>query len=153
MPNTQDTIISAGLSPNGQLFLGGTQADITSGSTVLVGLNTIETGFTDAIEDTANNKITPGVAGLYLITAQVYFMNILAPKHFFVWVKKNGSTKIIDKVGHSGIVAGFPVLLSKPVPLSNTDYVGLYAQQECGINTVDIYGGSEKTFLSVIRIA
>lgn len=57
--------------PSGKLFSANNQDIPDGGAPVLVNLNTIQSDFTDGIEDTVNHIITPGVLGWYLVTASV----------------------------------------------------------------------------------
>ena len=140
------------LSPHGQLCLGTIQENLVSGATVKVLLDTIETGFTDGIEDTVNNRITPAVLGLYQVTAQIYYMGVVANKRYGLRVKSSVDLWVIDGLVHSGEAQNLAVLVSRTMYLSDVEYLELYAQHFAGVDTISINSDSEYTFLSVVRV-
>jgi len=138
--------------PSGKLYLGSDQLNLVHDTATLVELDTIASGFTDGIEDTANHKITPGVAGFYLITAQVRFMNLVAEKTYKAGIVVNAASYYCHNITWAGGGVYLTMPLAALVKLTATDYVRLFAESESGDDTVDIGGSQWATFLSVQRV-
>lgn len=154
MPNRQSAAGGFSPVPCGGLHLGTDQLNLVNGSEILVELDTLLSGFTDGIEDTTNHKITPGVAGLYLISAAVIFKNIVNDKTYRLSVKDN-STRIIDAYLPSSVatISKFVTIAeAKPVWLSAVSEIKLYACSFSGDDTVDVFGFGGHTFLTVCRM-
>ena len=138
--------------PSGKLVLSSNQNNLVDGVLTLAELDTIPSGYTDGIEDVANYKITPGMAGYYLIAASVYLSSVVADKMYVAYIYKSGSG-IAGNILHSKLAE--PLIFPMLVPcqyLSATDYLQLWVKSESGDNTVDISAIQEYTYLSVQRI-
>ncbi len=138
------------LKPSGGMYRGSDQYDLVNNVITQVQLQNIHTGFEDGIEDTGNYRIFPGVAGLYIITAQVCFLQILADKKYEVLVRISGSTKA-NSYGQSSLASNLSVPTCCLRWLSNSDYVELFVRSLQGDNDADVTGGEGKTFLFVQR--
>lgn len=137
--------------PSGKLYLGTNQVDLVSEAWTKVLLDTISSGFADAIEDTVNHRITPGVAGYYRIKGQVCFLNTVADKDYQAELKLDGSINQAIDIDHASLGKTIMVACSTLVYLSASSYVELWAMQASGVNTVDLSGLEHLTFLTVQR--
>ena len=139
--------------PSGGMYLLANQLNIVNTSITVVQLDRID-DFLDSIENTVTFTITPGIAGLYLITGQVTYMNIVADKEYRALVDYGGAT-------HSATVhSSHDGLLSVSVTffryLTNISPLTLRAWHNAGVNTIDIEGaanaGYKRTFLHCQRV-
>jgi len=138
--------------PSGKMYLGSNQLNLVNGAITLVELDTVGTGFTDGIEDTANHKITPGYAGFYIIIGMVTFMNLVIDRSYDAGVLITGAAYLPFVHDFSGRDDYYTVPVSCLVKLNATDYIELYARSMSGDNTVDILAGEAYTFLSIQRV-
>ena len=138
--------------PSGRMYRAAPQDNIVSGAWTLVGLDAISAGFTDGIEDVVTRRITPGVAGFYIVTGQVCFDDVVADRLYEVGLKINGATFIAVAMLHAAIADYLSVNCTDLLYLSATDYVELMARHVAGVDTVDIWRGTYNTFLCVQRV-
>lgn len=151
MANIQSVKSASGI-PAGSLYLNTQQSDLVNGAETKVELDTITSGFTDTIEDIVNSKITPAVAGLYMVIGGLTFFNQIVDKDYELLIYVSGSLRARN-FGHVILVSSiFPVYIAKPLWLTKTDYVELFALSDAGENTVDIYPGKYNTFLELYRV-
>jgi len=138
--------------PSGKLYLGARQYNLVDSVVTLVELDTIPAGFTDGIEDTANHRITPGVAGFYDIIGNVIFLGTVPSRHFLTLVRLNGASTIIRACNQSSKLVELSVNAHALYYLSDTDYLEMNVVSYSGDNTIDIHENEEYTFLSVQRV-
>jgi len=138
--------------PSGKMYLSADQLNLVSAVWTVVELNTISANFGDGIEDTAGHRITPGVAGFYDVKGQVAFKNVIADKSYYASVRINGVTYKGVVYDQAAIAANLTVPVNLHLYLSDTDYLELLAISIAGVNTVDVYAGETRTFLSVQRV-
>lgn len=137
--------------PSGGLYLNGAQNNVSNVGLVKVTLDMVSADFTDGIEDTANNKITPGVAGWYLIAAQVVFSNTVVDKKYSAFLKVSGSSKRMNYVQASQI-AQLSLPLMALLKLSNTDYIDLWVDNRDGDGAEDLLTSQKYTYLFVQKV-
>lgn len=153
MANAQakDADITENHKPTGRLFCTTGQLNLVHATPTKVLLDTLDADFTDGIEDAVNSKITPGIAGYYHIIGQVYFESMVADKAYGSIIYIDGVAKRWS-VKDGGISAiRNSVLVMDYFKLSATNYIELWAISYAGDDTVDISGGSHRTWLSVQR--
>lgn len=140
--------------PSGELGLGTNQLNIVSGTPTTVLIDTIAAGFADGIEDTGNNRITPGVPGWYLIVGRIRWSSVPAATNLVAMVRRNGSTVVVQNQNENSVGgSGLPVQCSKVIKVAQvSDYFELRGLQNSGVNTPDIDGQEEETFLAVQRV-
>lgn len=137
------------LKPSGCLFLGQNQNNLPIDVWTDVELNTISSGFTDGIEDTVNHKITPGVAGLFLLIGRISFVEIIGDYEYGCAIELNGGGTLIENWGHSSLEADLNVCCTMIHWLTNTDYIKLQAYNGGNAATVDV---KQVSGLSVARL-
>lgn len=139
------------LKPSGGLYLNTLQVGIPNWTETLVLLDTIMTGFEDGIEDTGNRKITPGVAGLYLISARIAYRQLTAGNNYAqMIVYVNGTTKIsypYKQIADGASTSNLSIYDSVLWWLNSTDYLTLVAIHDCGNADPDVMPGIEFTYL------
>lgn len=140
------------LRPSGKLYLGTDQLNLVHGADTKVTLDTIATDFVDAIEDTANHKITPGYAGFYIVLGMVTFKNVVAAKTYRAGILVSNTFWPCYSVGHYGHGTQLSVPVLGLVSLTASDYVELWARSNSGDNTVDVYGHESYTYLTAQRV-
>lgn len=138
--------------PSGKMYLDAHQLNLVDAASTLVELNHVSNGFADGIESTALHRITPGQAGYYIVKGMVTFMYIVANCNYAAGFRINSVTWHSYNIGwpSGGVVYCVPV--GDLVKLTATDYVELWARSYSGDDTVDIYRGLMRTFLSVQRV-
>ena len=105
------------------------------------------------ITDTANYKITPGVAGRYLVIGQVTYSNVIADKLYYAQIYKNGTAPVTTASLHSSaITSDMAVSVTDVVSLAADDYIQLRCNVDAGASTVDINIGTETTYLVLYRL-
>lgn len=140
------------LKPTGRLYLNTEQSNIPTGTQTLVNLDTIDSDFTDGIEDTVNHKITPGVAGFYLIVASVYWSVTVSGKDYYAYIKRSGSYTAAfakSQADHTGEVSNVVATIDY---LSDSDYIELTVGHNAGVDTPDIKAGLQYTSLALQRL-
>ena len=143
--------------PSGKLYLRNSQDDLATGTLTKVEMADVMTGFTDGIEDTVNNRITPGVAGLYTVHALVDFIHIDQGAMQHLFLKMNGSDYHVQKEQASA-VGGTAEHQSMEVSIElwfdDDDYIELWVKTESSGDNVDVGGHTEgqATYLEVQRV-
>lgn len=152
MPNTQSG--AAGFSPLvGKLYLGTDQTNLVNGTWTTIALDTIAPNFSNGIEDISNNKITPGIAGLYLIVGSVSFYNVVVDKEYGVKITKNaGFSNIAIKDYKYASMVAYSLKIATICYLSATDYIQLRAMSRSGDNTVDVESAEINTSLAITKL-
>lgn len=138
--------------PSGKMYLSVDQLNLQDATWTLVELDTVADNFSDGIEDTTNHKITPGVPGFYDVKGSVGFKNTIADKRYLMAVRVNGTDyKVVNRI-FWGLTTIADAKGSAHLYLSATDYLELLAFSDAGVNTVDLRGLVNTTFLSVQRV-
>ena len=133
-------------------YRNGSQDNLTNNLWTKVELNA-ETYDNGGIFDSVTNyRCTPGVAGYYVITGKVNFLNTIATKRYDVAIYVSGAGVTYDS-GQTSLADYLGVYVSDIVYLTDVNYVELYARSMSGGNTVDINGGTGDTYLCLHRIS
>lgn len=120
-------------------------------------LNLVNNVFTKILLDTesydignnfANYKFTAPVDGYYPVAGQVFFTSVVADKSYTSSLYKNGSA-IIYSTAHSSLATSVSVAFTDIISLVAGDYLELYARSAAGVDTVDVVGDSQYTYLAV----
>lgn len=100
---------------------------------------------TNSAFNTSTGRFTPGVAGKYYFTAQIFASNGIGANFNSVAVVKNGSISIntTNELGYISRIftADTELQVNGILTLSNTDYVSIFINQQTG-GTIGIGGGS-----------
>ena len=137
--------------PSGGLYLDGAQLNIVNTTWTKVLLNTVKSGFVDGVEDTGASKITPSIAGMYLIHGLVFWTTVADNKQYSVAIRVDNIEKhSVALVGGSGQSLSIPIVCM--VPLTNTHYVELWVYHNDGSSNPDITGSAVLVFLEVHRL-
>jgi hypothetical protein len=138
--------------PSGKLKLSADQLNLLNGNATKIALDTIPVGYTDAIEDTVNNRITPGIAGYYCLVGQIEFKSVVVDKAYKVEIRLSGNI-VSEFIAHAS--HAFPITALSCLPchiLTAVNYVELWATSYSGDNTVDIGSSVLETYLAVQRV-
>ena len=147
------TILESSLQkPTGGMYLSVEQSNLVHNVWTFVELDAISAGFTDGIEDIVNHKITPGVAGYYLIIAQLCLLRLIADKNYRLTIRISDATSIADSYVHSSVVDSLSINCTTIVYLGAADYVQIGVTSMAGVDTVDILANPRYTFLRVQRV-
>jgi len=97
----------------------------------------------------SDGKFTAPIAGYYSISATINYGSLVADKRYAIVIKVNGSQISESSVGNGGIVNYVAAGISDIIHLDAEDYVELFYFQASGATTVDVRGGSDKTFMTI----
>jgi len=100
--------------------------------------------------DIVNSRIIVPLPGYYLIIGVILWKSgtVVADHGYYTGIFKNGALQIQDGAQSSSTLAIMSSLASI-LYLSENDYIELYAWHNAGVNTVDIYGSSETTYITM----
>lgn len=137
-------------SPQARMYLSANQLNLTHNTWTTIALDA-ETYDPDSIANTGTHRITPAVAGYYLVIAQATLINSLSTKRHGVAILKNGAQTIASyDVGYTDGIACPNV--QDILLLDTDDYITMQALSVSGTDTVDVLGGTANTFLALHRI-
>ena len=138
--------------PYARIFSTAAQDNLTDVTWTKIVLDTDTFDFS-TITDLSNNKITPGVAGYYVVIGQITYANVIAEKTYAAQIYKNGSTAMTTRNQQNGAaVTDVSVMVCDVLLLDADDYVQLRGYVNCGVATVDINVGTTDTFLVLYRL-
>lgn len=103
--------------------------------------------------DSANNRFTALKAGKYLITAIVYWGNVVGDYRYAAYIYKNGSIEGRSQIQAS--MAGsndLAIPISRIVNLAVGNYVEIFAGHTQSPTSYNISGGSTYTIFSIIKV-
>ena len=122
---------------------------VSSGSDTKVTFNTADLD-SGSICSTANNRITPGVAGYYLVSANVGITELEGSKYMRVRIKKNTTIIAEDNRTTSYGGASIACCATTFIDIDADDYIEVYVQHNQG-SARDLATGSDQS-LSVVRM-
>ncbi len=141
--------------PNGKMYLTANQQNLVHGGYRKILLNAIHADFVDAIENTLNNRITPGVAGFYYVGASITWES--CPVNFsykMAVLKYPGADAVVFgsnvSVREAGVEGQFCICSSDIVYFALNDYVELHANNGSLTDTADVLAYA--THLTVQRV-
>lgn len=103
--------------------------------------------------NTSTHKYTVPVKGYYQVSATLEFLDLVADKYYAVYVRKNGSIFARAFVHASSNGSGLVSTTISDIQLFEVgDLIDVAAYQFTWVNTVDIGGGSEKTYFAIALI-
>lgn len=129
-------------------YLSADQLDIPSGTwtKVLLDAETYDVGSDFDIE---NHKFIAPQNGYYLLIGSIQWKgsSVVADKRYYVGFKKNNTTFITLGNFHAADANTLTPAISDIVYLAQNDYIELYGFHAAGVDTVDIGGYENGTFL------
>lgn len=138
--------------PYARMYVNAAQNNLTDATWTTITLDT-DTFDSGTITDTSNYKITPAVAGYYLVIGQVTFTNVIAEKTYAAQLYVNGSTvKKITYMQNGAATTDVSAPVTDVIYFDSDDYVQLRGYVNCGAATVDINTGTEDTNLVLYRL-
>lgn len=149
---TVDSVdISQMQQPSGHLHLGSPQNNIANITWTTVLLDTLRAGFTDGIENVGTHRITPAVAGLYLILGSIGWDSTIDNAVYYAGIRVNGVT-VAQAVMPSNTGGELAVPVSCIYRLTNVNWVELAAYHNDGTANPDIPASDTMTFLELHRL-
>lgn len=138
--------------PRAKMYLNAAQTNLVKATWTKVLLETDEYD-SDTITDTVNNRITPGVAGYYLIIGNLTWSGgFAAAERLSAAIYMNG-TAIATNQGNAGGTTYQTNHVSTVIYMDSNDYVELYGRAGTAGNTADIDAGAPNTYLIVHRMS
>jgi len=132
-----------------RVYLGSDQLNIPDAVTTLVNLDTEEYDTNNDFNVTTHRYVAP-ISGYYLVVGSVTWLaaSVVANKRFGTYILKNGEY-YRSLNAHSAMIAAIGVNVTDICHLTAADYLELYAYHACGVDTVDIWGAIDTTFISI----
>lgn len=122
----------------------------TTWTTITLDTDEFDSG---TITDLANYKITPAVAGQYLVVGQITYTNTIANKTYYAQIYFNGTAAKSIASAHTGAATtDVSVSVCDVIVFDADDYITLRGQVNAGAATVDINVGSTDTYLVLYRL-
>jgi len=119
-------------------------------TTITLDTDTFDSG---TITDLSNYKITPAVAGYYMVLGQITYENVVAEKTYYAQIYKNGTTATATRSQQNGAATtDVSVVVHDVVLLDADDYIQLRAYVNVGASTVDVNIGTADTYLILYRL-
>lgn len=144
--------VDDGHKPYARMFLTAAQNNLTDVTWTTIALDT-DTFDSGTITDLASYKITPGVAGYYMLLGQVTFTNVIAEKTYSAQLYFNGTTAKQTATQQNGAATTDVVVnVVDVIYFDADDYIQLRGYVNCGAATVDIDPGTENTNLTLYRL-
>ncbi len=138
--------------PYARMYPTAAQNNLTDTTWTTITLDTDEFD-SGTITDLANYKITPAVAGQYLVTGQITFTNTIANKTYYAQIYFNGTAAKSIASAHTGAATtDVTVSMQDVIVFDADDYIQLRGQVNVGAATVDINVGSTDTYLVLYRL-
>ena len=139
--------------PRAKMYLGTPQTNLTANAWTKIRINTDEYD-SNSITDTSNNRITPGVAGYYLLIGNVIWQTgFVSGNRMSSKLVKNGTTNIAITQGYASGTSYYSNLISTVTYLTTTDYIEMQGRPGTSGNTADIQAGEAATYLVVHRLS
>jgi hypothetical protein len=138
--------------PYARMYGTAAQANLTdvTWTTITLDTDTFDSG---TITNLSSYKITPAVAGYYIIIGQITYENAIAEKTYYAQIYKNGTTATATRSQQNGAATtDVSVTVQDVVLLDADDYITLRGYVNCGANTVDINVGTADTYLILYRL-
>jgi len=130
-------------------YLSSDQLNLVNGTytKVLLDAETYDVG-----ADFANYKFTAPVTGYYLIIGSVLLTSVVISKVYDICIYKNNA--LASGGGYIPATTDNAFMKVQDILLLNaTDYIELFVRSMAGVNTVDIYGASTHTFMTIHLIS
>jgi hypothetical protein len=128
-------------------YLNGAQDNMTDSTPTKILLET-ESYDIGADFDTANSRFVAPVSGYYLICGGVGYKNIVTDKRYFAMPYVNGSV-VAYSINTAAVTGNNIVAYSIVEYVAAGQYIELYGQAVCGVNTVDFLPGTTNTFMCI----
>ena len=128
-------------------YLNANQLNLTSGAWTEVDLDS-ESYDPGSNFNTTTHAFTAPIAGYYLVVGKITYTQVVADKEYVIGIYLNSALYALAR-SHSALASNLDVFFSDIVLLSKDDVVELYAWQNSGVNTVDVQGGADDTFLAI----
>lgn len=126
-------------------YLSATQVDLVDNTYTKI---LLDTESYDVGSDFASNKFTAPVTGYYSVNALITFTSVVADKQHTGAIYINGTLNRYFYF-HSSNASNISGAFSDVIYLTAADYVELYGRHISGVNTVDVSGGAEHTFMTI----
>lgn len=122
----------------------------TTWTTITLDTDEFDSG---TITDLANYKITPAVAGQYLVVGNITYTNTIANKTYYAQLYFNGTAAKAIASAHTGsATTDVTVSVCDVIVFDSDDYIQLRGQVNVGAATVDVNVGSADTYLVLYRL-
>jgi len=138
--------------PYARMYPTAAQNNLTDDTWTTITLDT-DTFDSGTITDLANYKITPAVAGRYLVIGQITYSGTIANKTYYSQIYFNGTAAKAIASAHTGdATTDITVPVCDVIVFDADDYIQLRGKANVGVDTVDVNVGSTDTYLVLYRL-
>lgn len=141
----RDPVLGVG----GTFYLSADQDNLVDNTWTQVQLNTTELNVGLTL---SSYTVTVSIKGLYWVYGRVHLNDLVTDKRYDMGIYINDSLAA-TREAHASFTGNMGLDVGKIFLLDKDDTIKLYARSQSGDNTVDITGGSNYTYLSVVLIA
>jgi len=138
--------------PAARAYLANPVSNITDATVITVPLDTLSYAYGAWFDVTNSHAFRVPTTGLYLVNAAIAYGNAKADHLFEAKIYQNSVTVSMSYV-HSSITQSMTCNINDILPFNAGDSIYLKAYVSVGDNSVDILGGSFKTFMSIALIS
>ncbi|KKK58961.1 hypothetical protein LCGC14_3039170 [marine sediment metagenome] len=150
---TNKKYVDDGREPYARMYTTAAQDNLTDDTWTKITLDT-DTFDSAAITDLSNNRITPGVAGQYLVIGQIRYTGTIANKTYYAQLFFNAAFASAITIAHTGDAT--EDVTTPPawdiIVFDDNDFIELRGKAKTGTATVDINVGTTDTYLALYRL-
>lgn len=135
-------------------YLNSDQLNLVNSTATKITLDTENYDNLGEFDSTTNYRFTATIAGYYQVNAEVGWLgtSIVADKRYEAYITRDGANVVSGNATPSGALY-FSVAVSDIIYLAAGQYLELWAVSYAGVDTVDVWGGTQNTFMSVHRLS
>ena len=141
-------IISRPFQSSVRVYPSATQTDLTDVTFTKV---TLDTEDWDTQGEFASSTFTATEAGKYLVVTTIQYQQVPTDKTYWASIYVNGAATT-EAISHTASTTNVSTPSINILNLAATNTVELYARVDCGVNTVDVKGGSLVTYMAIDKI-
>jgi len=136
--------------PSGRIYQSAPQV-VATGTPTKVNCDAISADFTDGIEDVVNKWILPGVAGYYLVIAQIFIDTVTPNKMFSILIRRGVTAMAMHQRFSNDNFENLTMSVSDIIKLTAIQYVNMEFYHTSGVDET-LSGVEAKSYLSVQRV-
>lgn len=130
------------------VFLSATQSNIANATFTKVEFDSVDFDTGDNYDNETNFRYTVPSAGMYFISADLHWIDVVASKRFATEIRKNGARYKFESYNSSfadAVTSHADAVMS----LAADDYIEIFAYHDSGVDTPDLYGYGSIRFSSL----
>lgn len=136
------------VSAKARAYLGTSQHNLVHNMTEKVQLDTESYDPGGNFDSVTTYRFTAPIPGYYLFLGNIQFWDVVADKIYGCRIYKNGSLASAGRA-HSSNVSMVDASVRDIIYMATNDYMEFYGWHQAGVNTIDMYGDEDHTFMAV----